>query len=61
MGGGRQPPVIRDLAGVPQPFHSGRAMRHVTDVAVAGRMIEHAQILGNRGTGQHFVLWRHRQ
>ena len=61
MGGRRQPPVIRDLAGVPQPFHGGRPMGHVADIAVAGGVVEHAQILGNRRAGQHLVARRDRQ
>ena len=55
MGGRRQPPVIRDLAGLPQPFHGGRAMRHVAHLAVAGGVVEHAHVLGDRRAGQR--LW----
>ena len=61
MGGRRQAPVIRDLAGVPQPFHGRRPVGHLPHIAVACRMIEHAQILGNWRAGQHLVLRRERQ
>ena len=61
MGRRRQPAVIRDLAGVPQPFHGGRAVGHVAHIAVAGGMVEHAQILGDRRAGQGLMLGRQRQ
>jgi hypothetical protein len=35
MGRGRQAAVIRDLAGVPQPFHGVGAVGHVPHLAVA--------------------------
>ena len=45
MRGRRDLAVIRDLAGVPQPLHGGRAMRHVAHLAVARGVIEHAHDL----------------
>ena len=61
MGGGRDLAVIRDLAGVPQPFHGGGAMGHVAHVGVARGVVEHAQILGDRRAGQRVVRGRQRQ
>ena len=55
MGGGREAPVIRDLAGLPQPFHGIRAVGHVPHLAVARGVIEHALILGDRRAGQGLV------
>ena len=61
MGGGREAPVIRDLAGVPQPFHGIRAVGHIPHLAVATGMIEHALILGDRRAGQGLVPRRQRE
>ena len=61
MGGRRELAVIRDLAGVPQPFHGGRAMGHVAHLGVARGVIEHAQILGDRRAGQRLMPRRQRQ
>ena len=61
MGGGRQPPVIRDLAGVPQPFHGVSAVGHVPHLAVAPGVIEHALVLGDRRAGQGLVPGRQRE
>ena len=61
MGGGRQPPVVRDLAGVPKPLHGGGAVGHVPHLAVARGVIEHALVLGDRRAGQSLVPRRQRQ
>ena len=61
MRGGRDLAVIRNLAGIPQPFHRGGAMRHVAHIGVARGVIEHAQILRDRGAGQRLVRRRQRQ
>jgi len=59
--GGRDLPVVRYLAGVPQPFHRGCAVRHVAHLGIARCVIEHAQILGNRCARQCLVRRRQRQ
>ena len=61
MRGRRDPAVIRDLAGVPQPLDGGGAMRHVANLGIARRVIEHAQVLGDRRAGQRLVRGRQRQ
>ena len=61
MRGRRDLAVIRDLAGVPQPLHRGRAMRHVAHLGVARGMVEHAQVLGDRRAGQRLMARRQRQ
>ena len=53
--------IIRNLAGVPQPLHRSRGLRHGANLDVARRMIEHPQILGDRRAGQRLVRGRQRQ
>ena len=61
MRGRRDLAVIRNLAGVPQPLHRRRAMRHVAHLGVARGVIEHAQVFGDRRAGQRLVRRRQRQ
>ncbi len=41
MRGGRDLAVVRNLAGVPQPFDRGCAMRHLAHIGIARGVIEH--------------------
>ncbi len=58
---GRDLAVIRDLAGLPQPLHRMPAMRHVADLAVAGGVVEHAQVFRDRRPRQCLMFGRQRQ
>ena len=61
MGGGGNLAVIRNLTGVPQPFHGFRPHRHVAHIGVARGVIQHPQILGDRRPGQRLMRRRLRQ
>ena len=61
MRGGRDFAVIRNGAGVPQPFHRSGAMGHVAHLGVARGVIQHALVLRDRGPGQRLMAGRQRQ
>ena len=55
MGGRRQFSVVRDLAGLPQPFHRLLAMRDIAHLDVAGGVVEHAHVFGDRRPRQRLM------
>ena len=61
MRGRRKLAVIRNLAGLPQPLHGARTVRHIAHVGIARGVIEHAQIFGDRRAGQRVMTGRQRQ